>query len=1247
MTWSDDVARYLLDATTCPRCNTRTWQGEPAMRAGVCTRCGTDLTGDAGAAVWAASEAAVAAVKHRQTLVDALPSVVSERVAPVAVKASATRPVVAAAAAATTAASVPPVAAPERPRSAISLQSVLAVVGAGLLAVAAIVFTFLNPDLTDFATRTTIIAVVTAVFLGGAWLLNSRRLQFSAEAVGALGMVFVALDVWAFSRLAPDGVSAWFFGALGLAVAAGATAAVGIRMRMRTWLWAGLVGLALTPAFVGYGVAEQLASDGAWAATWGHVGVVFAAWALLELVRKVNSRMGSPLLADRVTLTTVQSVAVVVASTMAFAFAPGSGDLRFLAVASVLATLAAAALISTRVAIPAVWSAAGGLFAVGAAISAVFSIPIADDAWVFVLVAGAAAVLLVVSAFVQHTGSVRRDALVASLVIVTSFVAFPGMLIVAGSTLIVPALGWADGTRAVIEPSTATLVASAVIGLAAIAAALWLLGRYGALPRVRSALETSACWVAAVGVVGLPLAVPGGAEAAIAYAVALSFAASTVLLAVPAVRDAAVARRAPLIAVAHVLPVSALMLSWPDAAVAAVAGAAIVAAWALAARTMPARVRPVHTAVAFAYALIAGAAALSLTTLDVLPILCLATTGAALVAIGSSLTSWLPVNSWYAVLGVTAVPFGIGVVSVLIERSGWTALSTGVMFLLAATLLLTRRTGTTTLLRAGAAALLVPMLAVVVVCLTAELPQSGSPIALPIIAVIVACALPTTGLVHDALQHRRGFSSATAAAVRLAIEVSSLVTGGLAVVLSLQRAAAGFEIAFVVLLILGLGASATALWMKRRYGWWTAAAAWTGALWCAWAIVGVEVVEPYLLPPAAAAMIVGAVLVARRRSGPRVRPAAALFATGLAIAIVPSLAILALTGNGTGTVLGTTGDPQLWRALALTVASIVLTGLAAFTTREKGATPTRFEGIRVPLLLGAVIAAAAGVVQGVRWGWDLDPLPLALVHPMVQVLAVAVLAAAIAGAAARLAQAAGATSRWLYAPALVYLAVGPMAAIAPDDASVWIVWSLEIVLLLAMVATAWRARRGAVHFPPIWFQFSLAWVVAVVAWSQREMLRVEGFSLPLGIALLAVGAIGLVRGRRETDGARSLALWPIGYEGSWPLLAPGIVVTLLPSIMATFTDPTTWRAITVIAIALVAVLVGARKTLAAPFILGIAALPLEILVVFLVQVGDTIEPLLWWITLATAGIVLLVIAVGWERRTGADATLAARIRDLR
>ena len=62
---------------------------------------------------------------------------------------------------------------------------------------------------------------------------------------------------------------------------------------------------------------------------------------------------------------------------------------------------------------------------------------------------------------------------------------------------------------------------------------------------------------------------------------------------------------------------------------------------------------------------------------------------------------------------------------------------------------------------------------------------------------------------------------------------------------------------------------------------------------------------------------------------------------------------------------------------------------------------------------------------------------------------------------------------------------------------------------------------------------------------------------------------------------------------------------------------------------------------------GIIALPIENIVVFAVQIGRNIGALPWWITLATAGAVLLVIAVGSERRTGKDKGTAARLRDLR
>lgn len=1240
MTWTDDVARFVLDTEACPRCHTRRWGDGRALRDGICARCGADVR-EAGAALWTVSEELVAAARRRQALIDALPTAVvaAGAAAPAGTPASEPSggPVAAAPAA-------PPTVVAERPRSAVSLQSVLAVVGAGLLAVAAIVFTFLNPDLTDFATRTTIIAIVTAVFLGGAWLLHSRRLHFSAEAVGALGMVFLALDVWALSRVAPEGTSGWFFGALGLLVSGAAMIAVGAWLRMRTWLWSGLVGIALVPAFVGYGVeAQRLVETPGLAAVWGHVGAVFVGWGLIELTRPLRRRTASPLLADRVTLTVLQLLAGASATVLAVVVAAfGDIEAAEVTLATVFAALALAALLSTRGVAAPLWTVLAGVLVSSALMEVVLALPLLD-AWRLLGLAVAATLPLTATTLIRRTGSIRRGVLMVTQLCVAGLVALPAVLLVVTRGMVALSEAWFARSPWVVDVDTATAFLVAALALLVIALGVWGASRSAGSGTARGALAVIARWVAVPAVAAAPLAFPGHVALPIGYSLALSVAASLALLFVPRIRTARLALRAPIVTIAYGAIIEAVALSWPHATIAAITGAVAVAALALAARTAPPAVRPFHTAIGFGYAIIAGAAALSLTELGTLPVLCLLTSAAALVAIAASLTSWLPVGSWYAVLAVTAVPFVIGIVSVLMERSGWTALSTGVIFLLAVTLLLTRRTGTGRPLRAGAAALLIPTLAVIVVCLTAQLlTVSGSPYALVIIAVLVACALPTTGLVRAGLV-RYGMPVDTANAVRLAIEGSSLLTGAIAVLLALVRVAAGFEIAFVVLLVLGIGAAATALWMRRRYGWWTAAAAWTGALWCAWALVGVTVVEPYLLPPAAAAITVGTVLLARRRTAAP-RSAAALVATGLGIAIVPSLALLAITGNGTGTSFD--GAPELWRAYALLAAGVMLVVLAALVTRPSGVAPTRFERIRPALLVAAVTAGAAATVQGVRLGWEVDPLPIVDAHPMAQAFAFALVGAGIAASAGRLAVIGGLGGRWAYAPALLILAIGPMATIENDSAAIWALWGLELALLGAMVATAWRAREHVVHLPPVWFQWALAWAVAVTAWSQREVLRVEGFALPLGLALVLVGAIAFTRGARPGD-VPSASAWPIGFRGSWATLAPGIMATLLPSVMATFTDPQTWRAILVIAIALVAVLVGARKTLAAPFILGISTLPLEILVVFLVQLGDTINPLLWWITLATAGIVLLVIAVGWERRTGADATLSARIRDLR
>src|SRR5690606_30308730 len=224
-------------------------------------------------------------------------------------------------------------------------------------------------------------------------------------------------------------------------------------------------------------------------------------------------------------------------------------------------------------------------------------------------------------------------------------------------------------------------------------------------------------------------------------------------------------------------------------------------------------------------------------------------------------------------------------------------------------------------------------------------------------------------------------------------------------------------------------------------------------------------------------------------------------------------------------------------------------------------------------------------------------------------------------------------------------------SIARDWFVIWGMWLLMIGWLILMLRAAVTPRAQAAPggrvslLPPVWLLFGVAFITAVVAWSPRD-LRVEMFSLPLGAFLLAAGARGLRRGA-DAVAAASLGAWPNGWRGSWSLLAPGLIVMMSASIVSTFTDPLTWRAILVMGLALAAILLGAARRLAAPFIIGLIVLPVENVFVFSVQLGRGIESMPWWITLATVGAVLLIIAVAGERREGMDRGVVARMRDLR
>ena len=1207
-TWSDVAIRNLVDWRKCPVCD------YSPLAEGMCLRCGADLTGSAGVTLAAASEAAVAALQARQVALEKLPIAVP-----------ATSPVYMPAGSPTVAPprAPAPASAPtaERPSSQISVQSVLAVAGAGLVAIAAIVFTFFNRGLANPDVRNLIVAAIAIVFLGAAWLLARAKLQFSAEAVAALGMVFVVIDIWAISANLSELGTGRFL------VAAGATVVMSLVMitlaslrRMRTWLWSGLVGIAIAPVLLGY------SGGGEWVVALGYLGSGFAALVTHEIARALQPRFNSPLLADHGTATVVQFLVLPAVLVQLFWLQADSTLLRILGISGLLAGLALMSALATRNGARAVWSYLAGAFITVAVALLPFAHNFADDEWLLAVVpavaAGTAAILAVVSRFgaASETPVISRVALMWGTLSVAFFTTIPATF-VSLAQLITPHSIWGEWGLAALLGVAATALGSAIVGFirssnVLVTVSLWL----GVL-----ALSALATWAEPLDVWRVTMAV--------------TFSAALASL-VTWVRPLAGAKRRtrlPFLVGAHLLVAEAIFMPQGDELLTIFGGLGVAAAIAVLLIAMPAKTRPFYLAAGYAWSL--GLFAYTLATQTVLEysvVLGLTAMLAAAVTIAVTVLRAVPARYWYSVLAVTAIPFLISIFSTLVDRDLWIGYSTAVGFLLAALLVLAHRPGLNVFLRGLAAALLVPSLAVVVINIVAVIAeQSASPITLPIIAGLVALTLPTTGAIGHALV-RLGHEEDEITAVRLALEISALVTGSIAVLLTIVRAAAGFDTTFLVLVIIGLGAAATGLFRHRAYAWYVAYISFTGALWALLALNNIDIVELFVLPPALAAAIIGAIGVDRGRRG------LGFYAVGLSIAVATPLCALALRGNPTGSIE--------WRTYSLIAGAVLLIVVGGLLGRiGESSRFAKLSRLRVATLFVAVGAASAGSVQAVRYGWHWDASVLgtteAVLLPVLVFSAISAVLAAFAGALIAEKHARLAASRWLYVPAMVLLVVGPMASLRHGYAYPITMLLLAVALLGLMIVTVVVARSTrTLTLPPVWVTFAVAWFTAVAGWAERDHFRVEAFSIPLGLSLLAAGIIAM---RPVKDAAPSFSSWPIGFQGSWRLLTPGIIVTLLPSVLATGTDPQTWRAILVIALALIAILIGNLRKLAAPFILGIITLPVENLVVFLVQVGDKIDPAMWWITLATAGAVLLILAVTSERGSTGDRGVAARLRDLK
>lgn len=402
----------------------------------------------------------------------------------------------------------------------------------------------------------------------------------------------------------------------------------------------------------------------------------------------------------------------------------------------------------------------------------------------------------------------------------------------------------------------------------------------------------------------------------------------------------------------------------------------------------------------------------------------------------------------------------------------------------------------------------------------------------------------------------------------------------------------------------------------RRHLAWLALALATAGLWWQLTVNHVAAVEPYVLPLSGALLLI-AVLVwnSERRIGARGGNAAPLIALGgLLVAIVP-MALTAATG-------------ELLRAVVVGLCSAAL-ALVGSLIRGSARLRPFLDVAALAGVIGVLVLAVGRALHAIPARGSVD---LTLDYWLAAAVAVLMVAAygqsaVQAGEGAlrvRISQALGMISLTLVLGFEITSfdrdGVGQMRAIV-----VVVLFSVVHVIGLAVD----RAPLGRLT---AWTAFGFAAIAAIAGTLEGALRAIEVASVPLAIALLATGAIHL----RRTPTARS-----------WPSLGPGMLLLLVPSVMATFEAAPLWRLVAIGIVAVAAIVVGLVRHLQAPFIVGVVIALVHGFRTFLPHLQSAYQATEWWVWAGIGGLVLVVLAARYEKSVRTLRTTITRIGELR
>jgi hypothetical protein len=182
-------------------------------------------------------------------------------------------------------------------------------------------------------------------------------------------------------------------------------------------------------------------------------------------------------------------------------------------------------------------------------------------------------------------------------------------------------------------------------------------------------------------------------------------------------------------------------------------------------------------------------------------------------------------------------------------------------------------------------------------------------------------------------------------------------------------------------------------------------------------------------------------------------------------------------------------------------------------------------------------------------------------------------------------------------------------ALAADDPAIQLPICLTVAGASLVAVGLVRADRTAARVAG-------GLLLVAATWSRllsQDVGTVEWYTMPTALVLCA---LGVWRMRTHRDASTALSL------------TPGLVLLLLPSLIATLPEPTSLRALLLGIGSLAVLLAGAVLRWAAPLLAG----SLTLLVLAVVNVAPYANAIPRWVLFGLAGAALLYLGVTWERR---------------